>query len=407
VGVRLACRAARRPRPSHRTCLAASSILDELVGELEPVPAPTRTSDAELLEDDEGVEGPPPAAVRDRQEVAQLFREGSGRSAELSFEQLAGISEIASLIEDGDLTVEELCEMWAATPKEGDFVDISGFGGVLARIDALFEPDDDAVTERYMVPPGAPITELTRQAVRKAVQTDRWVFRCEKATAMDPLVQPPLNLPGGAENPLSDLGECGATGCQLNRMQRGCEHVRPEFLEFCVRNILQRVDTSAGIIYASFGCGCLYGDWELLERLVNVEGVKVKEAWLVENQGMEFKAPVQARSAFASWFSHAGIKVRAFDSAETLSGWMNSQPSGEQASVLMECDVGDCIITLPVQQTVLHPGGVHLILTQEEDAWANHSVVRKLYQKSAEDPREVRLLDSKILEDGSWVDRDG
>lgn len=382
-------------------CSASSSIADELAEELFEEVKTNNYTDADLLEDDRGTAAA--QSARDEQEVEQLFREGSGGEDRLSFEGMAGISEIAGLIADGDLTMDELRAMWAETPKSGGAIDVSSFGALLARIDELFEPVDDEAATRYMVTPGTLISDLTRSSVRKAIRNGKWTLRLDDK-GDDPQVKPALELPGGGENPLCVLGECGGNVCALNRLRPGCEGMRPEFIDFCARSIVERVDCSDGIIYSSLGCGNLYFDWEMLDRLVHVEGVRVKEAWLVEAFGMEFKESNAARSAFADWFSDAGVGVRAFHSVDLLTDWLRVLPSGEQAHVMMECDA-EYIADDVVPQTVLRPGGLHVTLTQELDEWGGRTPVRQLYQKDLEGPQRVRLLESKVFVDDSWVDR--
>lgn len=85
---------------------------------------------------------PAPAKVRPNSEVTQLFRERCDDDNLLTFKDLSAISEISSLIRDGELTEGELQEIWGTVPKAGakrSQVDVLAFRDILRKVDDLFE----------------------------------------------------------------------------------------------------------------------------------------------------------------------------------------------------------------------------------------------------------------------------
>lgn len=84
-----------------------------------------------------------PAPVRENVEITQLFRQQCDENNLISFDALCTVSEIKSLIAEGDLTVGELRDMWNDLPTKKGSIDILAFRDVLARVDALFEFVED------------------------------------------------------------------------------------------------------------------------------------------------------------------------------------------------------------------------------------------------------------------------
>eukprot|EP00411_Alexandrium_monilatum_P018963 CAMPEP_0175231176 /NCGR_PEP_ID=MMETSP0093-20121207/25324_1 /TAXON_ID=311494 /ORGANISM="Alexandrium monilatum, Strain CCMP3105" /LENGTH=474 /DNA_ID=CAMNT_0016525025 /DNA_START=39 /DNA_END=1463 /DNA_ORIENTATION=- len=406
---RAARQAPRHARQRHRRSqehrfrvTRTASVLDDLVDELGAAGEYRDYSDEELLDQDVLAPEPAPAG-RDEEEIKQLFLEGAGGGGSLSFEALAQISEIAGMVGDGDLSMEELGQMWAEAPKVGDAVDIDGFRVVLARIDDLFEPVDEEASGKFMVDVGDSISDLTRKTVRKAMRDGEWKLFLEYHLTA-PQVRPPEYLPGGVPNPLCSLGECGGKDCSLHRLRSGCEQVRPDFQDFCVQQIKERCDTSEGLVYLSMSCGHLYFDWELLERLVHVEGIKIREIWLVEHFGVMFTENRKAQAVFTDWFADTGITVRAFQDEDILKEWVQVLPSGDQADVVIECDTFD-FAEEEVLQAAMRPGALHFILTQDK-SWSGFTPVRQLIQRGVENPDNFQTVEWKTYQDGKWADKE-
>eukprot|EP00440_Ansanella_granifera_P059707 gb/GFBE01064712.1/.p1 GENE.gb/GFBE01064712.1/~~gb/GFBE01064712.1/.p1 ORF type:complete len:619 (+),score=183.64 gb/GFBE01064712.1/:1-1857(+) len=100
--------------------------------------------DEDDFEDDkfaatEGMAAPAAGGGRQNVEITKLFRQACNEDNLLSFEALQKISEFKSLIEDGDMTEDELEDMWDEMPKKGDCIDVLAFRDLLAKVDELFE----------------------------------------------------------------------------------------------------------------------------------------------------------------------------------------------------------------------------------------------------------------------------
>jgi len=87
------------------------------------------------------------APVRENIEITQLFRQQCDEDNQLSFNGLCKVSEISSMISDGDVTVEELRDMWSEISNKEGTIDILAFRDLLARVDALFEFVEDGEVE--------------------------------------------------------------------------------------------------------------------------------------------------------------------------------------------------------------------------------------------------------------------
>lgn len=262
------------------------------------------------------------------------------------------------------------------------------------------------------------LAESKRRAVREAVDGAAWEMSLD-----DWYVRPPKLLPRGGRNPICQLGECGDELCALYRFKSGCEQVRSEFLEFCVRQIMQRsLGTADGITYCTLGCGCLYFDWELIDRLVHVEGLSVAQIWLVEKayrrNAVEHKPALRARKAFSSWFAGLGIEVHAFRSAKVLRQWVQAFPAVGRAHVVVQCDAVD---TAPILDSdgdfcraVTGDGALNLqaysqLLSRRRPGPGRRrdpvrSVpVRRVRERQSGGDGSFRLLEEDSWRDGRWV----
>jgi len=87
----------------------------------------------------------PAAATSGRQnfEITALFREGCNEDNRLGFDALRRISDIRDMLQDGDLSGEELEEMWEELPQKGGTIDVLAFRDFLKQLDELFEYSDD------------------------------------------------------------------------------------------------------------------------------------------------------------------------------------------------------------------------------------------------------------------------
>jgi len=306
--------------------------------------------------------------ARSGAEVGRLFQEGWDEQGLLPFEGLLKISEVADLIDEGELAKAELENVWALLPKgDGDCIDIATFRDLLAQIDDLFEYEDEAndaasdelladavdiragPQERFTVAPTI-IVPGVRKAVKQALANGTL-----ELVLTDGDVHPTKYI-AGFRNPLSELGECG--NCPLSRLIDGRENLRTEgrenlragFRELAVQEIKERFEGAArseGLIYCTLACGFLYFDWELLNRLQYDEGVRIREVWVIEvldRPGMADQPRMRrALSAFAGWFN-GEVNVLAFPSLPLFEEFIVGIPEEERAHVLMRCDaasVGD------------------------------------------------------------------
>ncbi|CAE7349026.1 unnamed protein product [Symbiodinium natans] len=96
--------------------------------------------DEEDTRSTEGLAAPSAGGGRQNVEITQLFRQACDENNLLSFEALMEISEFEDMLEQEDLSEEELEEMWDELPKKnGDFIDVLAFRDLLAKVDELFE----------------------------------------------------------------------------------------------------------------------------------------------------------------------------------------------------------------------------------------------------------------------------
>lgn len=264
-----------------------------------------------------------------------------------------------------------------------------------------------------------PLSPGGRRAVREAQSNGDW-----QMSLLDWYVRPPPVLPRGIRNPLCDLGECGDLNCALYRLKEGSESVRSEILEFCVGQILRHMaaDRHAGIVYCSLGCGCLYFDWELLDRLIHAEGFQVAQVWLVERcyrpSNNESGPALRAREAFARWFAGSGMEIHAFASAGALQRWVQAFPGAGRANVVMQCDAVDTAPLLDedsdFRSAVADEGALNLqaysqLLARRRPGPGRRrdpvgSVpVRRARRHDAGVPKGFRLLEEETRREGRWV----
>ncbi|CAE7799157.1 unnamed protein product [Symbiodinium sp. CCMP2592] len=88
----------------------------------------------------EGMATPSAGGGRQNVEITQLFRQACDEKNLLSFDALKEISEFEDMLEQEDISEEELEEIWDELPKKnGDFIDVLAFRDLLAKVDELFE----------------------------------------------------------------------------------------------------------------------------------------------------------------------------------------------------------------------------------------------------------------------------
>lgn len=220
---------------------------------------------------------------------------------------------------------------------------------------------------------------------------------------------------GGIPNPIAELGECGDMKCAVCRRHAVGMEVRRAFLEYCLEQITQVAaeNPQDGIILCSFGPGCLYFDWELLERLVNQRGIPIRQVWLVEKEyepGSEFRDQViRARDCFASWFADAGFEIHAFSSAASLQDWVHAFPEAGRANVFLQCDVtpddteGVFENNTEFCETVCTDDAINMqIYTQ---VWPDDGAVtplRTFWRRNVGNKQEFKLVEAQSWRNGEW-----
>ncbi|CAE7225863.1 unnamed protein product [Symbiodinium sp. CCMP2592] len=186
------------------------------------------------------------------------------------------------------------------------------------------------------------LSKRRQQRVRWAQEQNYW-----NMSRRGWYVRPPPSLGRGSRNPLCELGECGDTACALYRFRAGCEGVRSDFVNFCAEQIEEhfwkvKSRHDEGLVYCTLGCGCLYFDWELLNRLSTSARFPIHQVWVVDRAfwknatvaSDEFKA----LNAFSQWFAGT-FDLHAFRTVRSLKRWCSAF-SGQfgRAHVVMECD---------------------------------------------------------------------
>jgi len=326
--------------------------------------------------------------------AVQLFREAADEFGMLTFKAMTSISEIADMLEEGDLEVLELRAMWDRLEQKYGEIDVKQFDKLWADIQDLFESDDAMDDEKgFLVEPGEVPVEA-REAVERAMATDSWWvdFR-------DGLLRPARYIAAGVPNPMRDLGECANPRCGLTRV--GGSKVREEFLRFSVREIARCAELipDRGLIYCTLGPGCLYFDWELLTQL-RAEGVRVAEVWIMDSLVSQKQNTLRAQYAFASWFAGFGIDVHVLPTPSAMKEWVANRKSVGQADVVMNCD---SFLTLGLffdnkfRETILRIGGVGLALCKK-----GKSAIRRLGIQ--EDVGVFKFSTEKRDVSGKWED---
>jgi len=107
--------------------------------------------------------------------ISDMFNEQTDSDGLLSYDDLKKISEIYDILQNGDLTEEELGELWEDCEKQGpekDSIDLEQFRDLWFDIEEIFqEDDDDDVPEDFVdIPPA------TREAFELAVESGRPVL---------------------------------------------------------------------------------------------------------------------------------------------------------------------------------------------------------------------------------------
>jgi len=84
---------------------------------------------------------------RSNAEITRLFREGCDGENMLSFEAMTEISEIAEMLDEGEISRKELQGMWDSLPQKNGSIDVLAFRGLLTRMDELFDYDEEEEEE--------------------------------------------------------------------------------------------------------------------------------------------------------------------------------------------------------------------------------------------------------------------
>jgi len=85
---------------------------------------------------------------RDNVEITRLFREACDDENRLSLDGLLQISEINDMLENDEVTKEELEGMFNALPVQAGTINVLAFRDLLKRIDDLFEYEDEKEEEK-------------------------------------------------------------------------------------------------------------------------------------------------------------------------------------------------------------------------------------------------------------------
>ena len=133
------------------------------------------------------------------------------------------------------------------------------------------------LTARMQEPWFVPVSSAT---IPDAFSVKLWERSCLQFERRHGYVRPRRFLPSGHECIIKDLGECGDRKCGNYRLGK-YSAVRPDFLKFCVEHI-KTCCSKAGLVYCSLGSGQLLFDWELLEHLIQKEGVHVRAIHLID-----------------------------------------------------------------------------------------------------------------------------
>lgn len=219
------------------------------------------------------------------------------------------------------------------------------------------------------------VSDEDRRRVRAALRAGEWQFERRNG-----YVRPARHLPCGQDCVLADLGECGDRKCGNYRLGDKSALVRPDFLDFCVEQILQafsRKELQAGIIFCSLGSGQLLFDWELMERLTEREGVHIRGMHLIDKDyggPKQRSSAVRAQRLFTGWFQESAwddrdgglgpFPVRSFLSATEFQRWALRR--GEEVHVLLDCDAVGArkhIDVVAFRKSVLRTGGLCLVLS--------------------------------------------
>jgi len=196
-------------------------------------------------------------ATRDNAEITKLFREQCDEDNTLTFEALKNISEIEELLEEQEMTIDELQDFWDDLPKQGSTIDVLAFRDLLTKIDELFEfveedgGEEDDLESRLMRPAGE-----GPQALKDPAQVKEVLL--------------------GLMNNLSDVEtmSCGLDG--LEETDVGVVNCCTA-LEKAWRNKIDALD--------EFNLEELEGDWEL----VYTTSVKLRRWQTVLNGGRRIK----------------------------------------------------------------------------------------------------------------------
>jgi len=201
--------------------------------------------------------------------------------------------------------------------------------------------------------------------------------------------------------------------------------VRKELVEFSASKIAQhaRSDEGAGgtdIVYCSLGCGCLYFDWELLDRLVRVERVGISKVLLMDRvyrpSSNESLRATRALDAFVAWFAHVGFETHVFAGARALRRWASAFDA--RAHVMMQCDAVDTFPILDANndfcEAVMRDGALNLQMYSQLLRRRRPGAGRRRDPVPVEPARKVRRwradeasfehLEEQKWRNGAWID---
>lgn len=249
------------------------------------------------------------------------------------------------------------------------------------------------------------VSDNSRRFLREALERS-----CLQFERRHGYVRPRRFLPSGHECIIKDLGECGDRKCGNYRLGK-YSAVRPDFLKFCVEHI-KTCCSKAGLVYCSLGSGQLLFDWELLEHLIQKEGVHVRAIHLIDIAygGAKHRASaVRAQRLFAGWFQEGAwdqgqphkagpCLIRSFLTANDFQSWVAR--TGEHVDVLLDCDAVSARKKMDVDKfrlSVLKGGGVCLVLS--------NPAKRIAFQKSANGKKGLRELVQQVYRRGAWHSR--
>lgn len=232
---------------------------------------------------------------------------------------------------------------------------------------------------------------IARSQILEGERRDLRQFLADaRHTRMPGVLEPTKERKARVHCPLAGMGECNSPTCGCSRGYNS--RCRPRFQDLVVDAVLRaelRPPRIGGLCYGSVGCGTLYFDLQLLDRLVREVGLPISRVVLVDTAytGTGCGAELQA---FANWFP--GVQVFAFGhldkwkAACEADAWM-------RADVLIQADavMAENAVTA-VKEACFTLGGVNCILNNKGPAKAEAKVYRSTFGWQRHDFSESALL---------------